>query len=116
MVREAGAARIAGVLHCFTGSAALAQAALEAGWYVSFAGITTFAKWGDEAVVRLVPADRLLVESDSPYLAPVPNRGKRNEPAWCAYTVRRLAAIRGVEPATLGAQCIANTQSLFRLA
>ena len=116
MVREAGAAGIGGVLHCFTGSAALAEAALAGGWYISFAGITTFAKWRDEDVVRLVPADRLLVESDAPYLAPVPHRGKRNEPAWCADTTRRLAAIRGTEPDALGAQVVANARRLFGLA
>ena len=115
MVREAGSAGIVGVLHCFTGSAELAAVALEGGWYVSFAGITTFSKWSDDAIVRLVPPDRLLVESDSPYLAPVPNRGKRNEPAWCAHTVRRLAALRGVEPDQLGAQLIANARRFFQL-
>jgi TatD DNase family protein len=115
MVREAGTAGIAGVLHCFTGTAALAEVALEAGWCVSFAGIATFTKWTGEDVVRLVPADRLLVESDAPYLAPVPNRGKRNEPAWCAYTVQRLAAIRGTDPASLGAQLVRNARRLFQL-
>ena len=115
MVREAGAAGIVGVLHCFTGSAELATVALEGGWYVSFAGITTFSKWSGEDVVRLVPPDRLLVESDSPYLAPVPNRGKRNEPAWCAYTVRRLASLRSVEPHSLGEQLITNARRCFHL-
>jgi TatD DNase family protein len=116
MVREAGEAGIAGVLHCFTGSAPLAEVALGAGWYVSFAGITTFAKWSDAAVVTLVPTDRILLESDSPYLAPVPNRGKRNEPAWCALTLQRLADIRGAEPGAFGAQVIVNTRRLFQLA
>ena len=72
MVAEAGAAGIRGVLHCYTGSHALAETALAAGWYVSFSGIVTFKKWDDDALLRLVPDDRLLVESDSPYLAPVP--------------------------------------------
>lgn len=116
MVREAGAAGIRGVLHCFTGSAALAAAGLEAGWCVSFSGIVTFRKWTDDALVRLVPADRLLVESDSPYLAPVPHRGRRNEPAWCAYTVQRLASVRDEDPHRLGAQCVDNARSLFGLA
>jgi TatD DNase family protein len=78
MVTEAGNAGVRGVLHCYTGSHALAEAALAVGWYVSFSGIVTFRKWSDEALLRLVPDDRLLVESDAPYLAPVPNRGKRN--------------------------------------
>jgi TatD DNase family protein len=115
MVAEAGRAGIRGVLHCFTGSAALATAGLDAGWYVSFSGIVTFRKWTDDALLRLVPEDRLLVESDSPYLAPVPCRGKRNEPAWCAYTLQRLAEVRGAEPATLGARIVANTRRCFRL-
>lgn len=115
MVREAGAAGIVGVLHCFTGSAGLATTALEAGWCLSFAGITTFAKWSGEDVVRLVPPDRLLVESDSPYLAPVPHRGKRNEPAWCVHTVRRLAGLRGADPVALGRQLVVNARRLYRL-
>lgn len=115
MVREAGVAGIRGVLHCFTGSAALATVGLEAGWCVSFSGIVTFRNWTDDALLRLVPADRLLVESDSPYLAPVPNRGKRNEPAWCAYTLRRLAEVRGDEERALARQVAANARRLFRL-
>src|SRR5476649_2457147 len=102
MVRDAGAAGIGGVLHCFTGSHALAHAALESGWYISFSGIVTFKKWIDDDLLRLVPDDKLLVESDSPYLAPVPNRGNRNEPAWVARTVERVAAARGVDAGTLG--------------
>ncbi len=115
MIREAGTAGIRGVLHCFTGSAALATVGLEAGWCVSFSGIVTFRNWTDEALLRLVPDDRLLVESDSPYLAPVPYRGKRNEPSWCAYTVQRLAAARGADPAALGAVLVANARRLFAL-
>ncbi|MCX5766601.1 MAG: TatD family hydrolase [Gemmatimonadetes bacterium] len=115
MVREAGAAGIRGVLHCFTGSHALAYAGLEAGWYISFSGIVTFKKWADDELLRLVPNDRLLVESDAPYLAPVPNRGKRNEPAWVAHTVERVAAARGAEPSELGDLVTANAQRLFGL-
>ena len=114
MIREAGTAGVLGVLHCFTGSAALATVAIDAGWYVSFSGIITFKKWTDEALLRLVPSDRLLIESDSPYLAPVPNRSKRNEPAWCAYTLRRLAAVREADVATLGAEVADNARRLFR--
>jgi TatD DNase family protein len=115
MVREAGAAGIRGVLHCFTGTASLARAGLDAGWYISFSGIVTFAKWNDEELVRLVPDDRLLAESDAPYLAPVPDRGKRNEPAWVARTVERLAAARGADPVALGLRTIANARALFAL-
>ncbi|MDB4892900.1 MAG: hydrolase, TatD family [Gemmatimonadetes bacterium] len=116
MVREAAASGVRGVLHCYTGSIGLAEAAIEGGWYVSFSGIVTFKKWTDEALLRLVPDDRLLVESDSPYLAPVPHRGKRNEPAWVSFTVARLAAVRGVDAAALGVSTAANTRRLFGLA
>jgi TatD DNase family protein len=104
------------VLHCFTGSAELARTGLDAGWMISFSGIITFRKWTDEALLRLVPDDRLLVESDAPYLAPVPNRGKRNEPAWVAHTVRHLAEVRGTDAGELGARCAANAERLFGLA
>jgi TatD DNase family protein len=116
LVAEAGRADVLGVLHCYTGSLALAAAALEVGWYVSFSGIVTFRKWTDDALLRLVPEDRLLVESDGPYLAPVPYRGKRNEPAWIALTLARLAAARGVSPELLGEATAANARRLFGLA
>ncbi|HET9426583.1 MAG TPA: TatD family hydrolase, partial [Gemmatimonadaceae bacterium] len=113
MVQEAGASGIVGVLHCYTGSAALAETALAAGWYISFSGIVTFRKWTDDALLRLVPDERLLVESDSPYLAPVPHRGKRNEPAWVSFTVARLAVVRGVSAETLGQQTLENARRFF---
>ena len=116
LVREAGADGVRGVLHCYTGSIALAELALEGGWYVSFSGIVTFRTWTDEALLRLVPDDRLLAESDSPYLAPVPHRGQRNEPAWVGFTVARLAAARSVDGPTLGALTADNAHRLFGLA
>jgi TatD DNase family protein len=116
MVVEAGRAGIVGVLHCYTGSAELAEQALAVGWYVSFSGIVTFKKWTDDALLRLVPHDRLLVESDAPYLAPVPHRGRRNEPAWVPFTAARVAAARGVDGAALGTVTAANARRLFRLA
>jgi TatD DNase family protein len=116
LVVDAGSAGVIGVLHCYTGSADLAEAALAVGWYVSFSGIVTFRKWEDEALLRLVAGDRLLVESDAPYLAPVPHRGKRNEPAWVTFTIARLAAVRGVDASALGAQTAANARRLFALA
>lgn len=115
MVAEAGTAGVRGVLHCFTGSHVLAAVGLAAGWYVSFSGIVTFRKWDDDALIRLVPDDRLLVESDSPYLAPMPNRGKRNEPAWVSFTVARVAAARGADAATIGELTAANAARLFGL-
>jgi TatD DNase family protein len=116
MVTEAGAAGVAGVLHCFTGSHALAESAIAAGWYISFSGIVTFRKWDDDDLLRLVPDDRILAESDSPYLAPVPHRGKRNEPAWVSFTVARLAAARGGTPEATGRAVSANARRLFNLA
>jgi len=105
-----------GVLHCYTGSHSLATHAIAAGWYVSFSGIVTFRKWTDDDLLRLVPPDRLLVESDSPYLAPVPFRGKRNEPAWVAHTITRVAAARGIDPDELGRATADNARRLFGLA
>ncbi|MGI8509459.1 MAG: TatD family hydrolase [Gemmatimonadaceae bacterium] len=115
MVQEAGREGVRGVLHCYTGTATLAETALDAGWYISFSGIVTFKSWSDNALVRLVPAERLLVESDSPYLAPVPFRGKRNEPAWVALTADRVAAVRGVTPEQLRVQTTRNAKALFSL-
>jgi TatD DNase family protein len=90
--------RVVGVLHCFTGGANLLEVGLAAAWYVSFSGLVTFKNYRDQDIVRAVPGDRLLVETDSPYLAPVPKRGRRNEPAFLEHTVRRLAEIRGEDP------------------
>lgn len=106
---------VRGVLHCFTGSVSLAQAGLDAGWYVSFSGIITFRSWTDEALLRLVPADRLLVESDAPYLAPVPHRGKRNESSFVSLTLAHLAQVRGTSADVLGFTALANTRRLFAL-
>lgn len=113
MVREAGAAGVIGIMHCFSGPPALAETALAAGWYLSFSGIITFKKWTDEALLRLAPADRLLVESDAPYLAPVPHRGKRNEPAYVSQTVLRLAQARGLSADRMGDVVTENTARCF---
>ena len=116
VVRDAGAAGVRGVLHCYTGSHELAEVALDAGWSISFSGIGTFNRWTDDALVRLVPDDRLLVETDAPYLAPVPVRGRRNEPQFTRYTVARLATVRGVDAPALAATTTANARRLFGLA
>ena len=96
IIREAGDRGVRGVFHCFTGDVAMARAALDIGFCLSFAGILTFPKaTGIREAAKLVPSDRLLSETDSPYLAPVPHRGKRNEPAYVARVVEALAETRG---------------------
>ncbi|MGQ0539687.1 MAG: TatD family hydrolase [Gemmatimonadaceae bacterium] len=116
IVAEAGAQGIRGVLHCFTGPPSLGRVALDAGWYLSFAGVITFKKWQDNDLLRLAPDDRLLVESDAPYLAPTPHRGHRNEPAYVRLTLERLAAARGVPADVLGDVVTRNATALFGLA
>jgi TatD DNase family protein len=115
MITEAGREGVAGILHCYTGSHELAEAALECGWFISFSGIVTFRKWNDDDLIRLVPDDRILAESDSPYLAPMPNRGKRNEPAWVGYTVARLAAARAAAPEKMASIVASNARRVFSL-
>ena len=102
-----------GLIHCFTGTQRLADAALELGFCISVSGIATFKK-SDElrAVLSTVPLDRLLVETDAPYLAPMPHRGKRNEPAFVAHTAAMLAALKGVSADELAT---ATTENFFRL-
>lgn len=102
------------VLHCFTSSPALARVGLELGLTISFSGVLTF-KGSDalRAIARTVPLERLLVETDAPFLAPVPHRGKRNEPAFVADTARVLAEVKGIEPAALAAATTANVLRLF---
>jgi TatD DNase family protein len=103
------------VLHCFS-SPALLEPALERGWYVSFAGNVTYPKADDlRAAAARVPADRLLVETDSPYLAPQPVRGRRNEPANAVHTLAALALVRGEDEAALAAQVDANADAAFGL-
>jgi TatD DNase family protein len=104
---------MAGVLHCFSSDRGLAEAALELGFYISISGIVTFRNAEElRAIVRDVPLDRLLVETDAPYLAPVPYRGRRNEPAYVATTAAAVAALKEIEPAVLAT---ATTDNFFRL-
>ncbi len=111
ILREQPAAQI--VLHSFSSGPALRDAALEAGWYLSFSGMITFKSWNDLDALRLVASDRMMVETDAPYLAPVPHRGKRNEPAFVVEVVRRLAELRGESPELVAAQTSANAERLF---
>ncbi len=102
-----------GVLHCFSSGRALAEAALDLGFYISISGIVTFRNAEDlRAIVRDVPLDRLLVETDAPYLAPQPTRGKRNEPAYIVHTAAMLAELKGVSSAEMAQT---TTDNFFRL-
>jgi TatD DNase family protein len=115
LIREADP-RATGVLHCFAAGSLLFDTAMERGWYVSFGGMVTFKNFALTDFVRAVPEDKLLLETDSPYLAPVPMRGKRNEPAFVAYTCNAVASIRGVDSSTLGAQTEANARRFYGIA
>jgi TatD DNase family protein len=114
-VLEGAAGQVRGVLHCFTGTAELAAAALDLGFYISLAGIVTFPNASElRQIARQIPMDRLLVETDSPFLAPAPHRGQRNEPARVRYTAEAIAALKGIPVAELGQATVANFHALFR--
>jgi len=105
------------LLHCFSSSRQLAEFTVNIGGYISFSGILTFPKSEEfRSIARDLPAERLLVETDSPYLAPVPNRGKRNEPGWTAHTAKVLAEVRGLGIAELADLTTTNFRRLFRKA
>lgn len=111
---EYAATERGGVMHCFGGGPALAEGALALGFYISFAGNVTFKKAEPlREVARTVPPERLLVETDCPYLAPVPHRGRRNEPAFVVETARFLAELRDVSPEELGRETSENFSRLF---
>jgi TatD DNase family protein len=116
IVRQEGMPAAGGAIHCFTGSSDDASRFLALGFYISFSGIVTFknaAALRDTA--RLVPENRLLIETDAPYLTPEPHRGRRNEPAYVALTFNVLAKLRGSEPLPLAARIMDNAARLFRL-
>ena len=104
---------LTGLIHCFTGTRMLAEGALDLGFYISFSGIITF-KNAEELreIAGRVPLERILVETDAPYLAPIPNRGKRNEPAFVVHTAALLAKLKGISPEELAQ---ATTDNFFRL-
>lgn len=113
ILAEEGASRVGGVMHCFTESWEMAQRALALGFYISLSGIVTFKNAAlVKEVARNCPLDRLLVETDSPYLAPVPYRGKPNEPAYVHYVAEEIAALRGLPSSTVRQ---ATTENFFRL-
>ena len=114
ILREEGAAEVGGVMHCFTEDWTVAQAALDLGFYISLSGIVTFKNAAVvKDVARRVPLDRLLVETDAPYLAPMPHRGKTNEPAFVRHVAEHIADLRGVPFATLAEATTANFFRLF---
>ena len=103
------------VLHCFSGSFSMLERAVEAGHYVSFSGMVTFRSFPAETLVGRVPAERLLAETDAPFLAPVPHRGRRNEPAFVAETVARLADLQGTDLTAMGTLTRANARRFYGL-
>jgi TatD DNase family protein len=111
-----GGGELGGIIHCFTSTQALADAALEMGFYISFSGVVTF-KSAEElrAVARTIPLDRILIETDCPFLAPLPYRGKRNEPAFVVETAKKLAELKGVDLPEMARVTSENFKRLFKL-
>jgi TatD DNase family protein len=115
LIDEEGGEQAGGVFHCFTETVEVARAALDRGFYISLSGIVTFKNATElRDVARLVPMDRLLIETDSPYLAPVPHRGKPNQPAYVAHVAAFLAELKGVPLAELGRTTSSNFDTLFK--
>ena len=117
VLRDEGQGRVDGVFHCFTETRAVARAALDLGFMISFSGILTFRN-ADELrdVARMVPMDRCLIETDSPYLAPAPHRGRTNSPAWVPHVAARLAELKGLSVEAIAEQTTLNFDRLFPLA
>lgn len=116
LLRAEGKGAVRGVVHCFTGTVALAKKYLDLGFLLSFTGIITFKKADDvREVVRMTPLDRIMIETDSPYLAPVPYRGKRNEPAYVALVAKKIAEIKGRSLEEVAAQTTKNAKAFFNL-
>jgi TatD DNase family protein len=115
IMAEEGAGEAGGVMHCFTESRAVAEAAMAMGFYISFSGILTFKNARDlKEVARQVPLERLLIETDSPYLAPVPHRGRRNEPAYVRHVAEEVAALKGIPLEAVATATTANFLKLFK--
>ncbi|MBA3549267.1 MAG: TatD family hydrolase [Nannocystis sp.] len=109
-------APVPGIIHCFTGTPDEARAWLDRGYHLSFSGIATFPSApGPREAARICPADRILLETDAPYLAPVPVRGRKNEPAYIAFTCAQLAQVRGEPPEQLARAAAANAKTLLKL-
>lgn len=116
ILKEEGAHRIGGVMHCFTESYEVAKAAIEMGFFISFSGIVTFKSAKElQETCKQVPLDRMLIETDSPYLAPIPYRGKTNEPAWVAKVGEFIANLKGISIETLASQTSDNFYECFHI-
>ena len=116
ILKEEGADQIGGVMHCFTESTEVAKAAMDLGFYISFSGIVTFKSAKDlQETCKYVPLDRMLIETDSPYLAPIPYRGKTNEPAWVSKVGEFVADLKGVSIETLGNTTSNNFFNCFQV-
>jgi len=116
ILQEEGASQVGGVMHCFTESLEVAKAAIEMGFFISFSGIVTFKSAKDlQETCRHVPLDKLLIETDSPYLAPVPHRGKTNEPAWVAQVGEFVAGLKGVSVEELAKRTTSNFYECFQV-
>ena len=116
IMRQEGAREVGGVMHCFTGDWETAQAAMDLGFYISFSGIVTFKNARAlQEVAKRVPLERMMVETDSPYLAPVPHRGKTNEPALVRYVAAEIARLRGVDTAEIATHTTNNFFKLFNI-
>jgi TatD DNase family protein len=116
IMREEGAGEAGGVMHCFTESLEVARAALELGFYISFSGIVTFKNARElQAVAAAVPLHRLLIETDAPYLAPVPHRGKTNEPSYVPFVAAKIAELQGLSATVVEEQTTKNFLLLFNI-
>lgn len=114
LMKEEGAAEVGGVMHCFTETQRVAEAAMQMGFCISFSGIVTFKNARDlQEVAREVPLDRLMIETDSPYLAPVPYRGQRNEPSFVPKVAEKIAELKGVSVEAVAAASTRNFSSVF---
>jgi TatD DNase family protein len=115
IMKEEGSSQVAGVMHCFTESLDVAKAAMEQGFYISFSGIVTFKSAKDlQETCKQIPLERMLIETDSPYLAPIPNRGKTNEPSWVAHVAEFIADLKGISVDEVAQHTTNNFKTLFK--
>jgi len=116
ILKEEGAEKVGGIMHCFVESLAVAEQAMALGFYISFSGIVTFKNAKEiKEVAKTIPLDKILVETDAPYLAPVPYRGKQNQPAYTKYVVEEIANLRGISYEEAAKQTTVNFKKLFKL-